>query len=180
MVDECFFFLCGVPIFVWVHDVAAVVKWLGAYFYFLWVPIIPIFWHGRKLLVCCWLGDLIFSHSHFGFDRLANLQLEVHNWFGFLLIISRGPTPLLVFEMKRLGLGPKAQEPLVVAMYSEGGDLGIIERCKRTKSNSSPDSCHRHTDDGWGQPLFRYLWSVQSCASSVVLLKVCSCVFFLQ
>ena len=65
-------------------NVVAVVKWHGAYF--LWVPIIPILWYGRRLLVCCWLGDLIFSHTHFGLDRLEDLQLEVHNWFGFLLI----------------------------------------------------------------------------------------------
>ena len=32
------------------------------------------------------VGDLIFSHTHFGFDRLEDLQLEVHNWFGLLSV----------------------------------------------------------------------------------------------
>ena len=49
--------------------------------------------------------------------------------------------------------------------------MGIIKRCKRTKSNSSPVSRHRHTDGGCGQPLFQYLWSVQICAIIVVYLK---------
>ena len=32
------------------------------------------------------VGDLILSHTHFGFDRLEDLQLEVHNWFGLLSV----------------------------------------------------------------------------------------------
>ena len=56
-------------------------------------------------------------------------------------------------------------------MHSEGGFAGIIEGCKRTKSNSTPVSWHRHTDDGCGQPLFQYVWSVQTCAIIVVCLK---------
>ena len=46
------------------------------------------------------VGDLIISYTHFGFEKLEDLQLEVHNWFGFSLMISRGSSPLLVFEVK--------------------------------------------------------------------------------